>query len=369
MRRPRVARRSLLAVVGVVAVGSLAAVGLGLLPSTSSAADGGASPSASSSPDRRTATVAKKTMTIEETLDGTIGYEGGREVIGNLAGTLTRLPDEGAVIGRGGRLYEVDGKGRAILMYGSRPAWRTLDADASDGADILQLETNLKALGYTRKGDHINRHWDADTTRAVKRWQKAAGLPRDGRVDLGEVVFLAGPIRVTDEPVGLGSRVGPGGVVLQGTSDQRVISVDLAADRADLVAEGDTVTVTLPDGTETQGTITDEGTVATAGDEQPGGGRSTPTITITIGLTDPKASAAYESAPVDVSVVRESRADVLAVPVNALLALIEGGYAVERVEADGSTKLVRVDLGIFQDAWVEIRGTGIAAGDSVVVPS
>ena len=69
------------------------------------------------------------------------------------------------------------------------------------------------------------------------------------------------------------------------------------------------------------------------------------------------------------SVVRETRPDVLAVPVNSLLALLEGGYAVERVAPDGTTKLVRVDLGIFQDAWVEVRGTGIAAGDPVVAPS
>lgn len=308
-------------------------------------------------------------MTIEESLDGTIGYAGDRAIIGNLAGTLTWRPNEGTVIRRGGRLYEVDGKARAVLMYGSRPAWRALDADATDGADILQLERNLQALGYTRKGDDIDRHWDTDTTRAVKRWQKAAGLPRDGRVDLGEVVFLTGPIRVTERPIELGTRVGPGGVVLSGTSDQRAITVDLDADRADLVAEGDAVTVTLPDGSTTKGTITDKGTVATAGADQPGGGQATPTITITIGLDDPKASAAYEAAPVDVSVVRETRSDVLAVPVNSLLALLEGGYAVERVEHDGSSKLVRVDLGIFQDAWVEVRGTGLEAGDAVVVPS
>jgi peptidoglycan hydrolase-like protein with peptidoglycan-binding domain len=356
-----------MAVVVVVAVGAVAAVALGQLPTRSAAADG-AAPSASQAP-RTTATVARKTMTIEETLDGTIGYAGGREVIGNLAGTLTWRPDEGVVIDQGGRLYEVDGKKRAVLLYGSRPAWRTLDSDAADGADILQLERALKALGYTRKGDDIDRHWDADTTRAVKRWQKAAGMPRDGRVDLGEVVFLAGPIRVTERPASLGAPVGPGAVVLSGTSDERVITVDLAADRADLVAEGDTVTVTLPDGSETKGTLIDEGTVATAGDEQPGGSRGTPTITVTIGLDDPKASAAYESAPVEVSVVRQSRPDVLAVPVNALVALLEGGYAVERVAPDGSTKLVRVELGIFQDAWVEVRGTGIAAGDPVVVPS
>lgn len=361
-------RWSVAAVVGLVAVGAVVAVVLGLLPTTSTAADGSAAPSASTTP-RQTAAVEKRTMTIEESLDGTIGYAGGRDVIGNLAGTLTWLPDEGTILRRGGRLYEVDGRNRAILMYGSRPAWRTLDANASDGADILQLEQNLKALGYTRTGDHINRHWDADTTRAVKRWQKAAGLPRDGRVDLGEVVFLTGPIRVTERPSALGSRVGPGGVVLSGTSDERVVSVDLEADRADLVAEGDTVSVTLPDGSVTKGTIADEGTVATAGNDQPGGGQSTPTIKITVSLDDPKASAAYESAPVTVSVVRQTRPDVLAVPVNALLALVEGGYAVERVAADGSTKLVRVDLGIFQDAWVEVRGTGLTVGDAVVVPS
>ena len=59
MRRPRFGRgRSLVAVVGVVAVGAVAAVGLGLLPTRSSAADGaGAAPCASTAPhyhrDRR----------------------------------------------------------------------------------------------------------------------------------------------------------------------------------------------------------------------------------------------------------------------------------------------------------------------------
>jgi peptidoglycan hydrolase-like protein with peptidoglycan-binding domain len=359
-------RRSL-ALLVLVAGGAAIAVGTGILPARSAAAGTG-DPTASTPPPK-TADVARKTMTIEETLDGTIGYDGDREVIANLAGTLTWLPAEGSVLHRGSRLYEVDGRARAVLMYGARPAWRTLDRHAADGPDILQLERNLKALGFTRKGDKIDRHWDADTTAAVKRWQKAAKLPRDGRVDLGEVVFLPGAVRVTERPTALGSRVGPGGPVLTGTSDQRVVTVDLAADRSDLVAKGDKVELTLPDGSTTPGTIAVEGTVATAGAEQPGGGHDTPTIKLTIRLDDPAASAAYESAPVEVHVVRESRADVLAVPVNALLALVEGGYALQRVEPDGSTKLVRVELGIFQDAWVEVRGDGLAVGDHVVVPS
>ena len=58
-------------------------------------------------------------------------------------------------------------------------------------------------------------------------------------------------------------------------------------------------------------------------------------------------------------------------PVNALLALLEGGYAVEVVAADGTTHLVGVETGMFQDGWVEIEvpSGGLAEGDKVVVPS
>ena len=98
----------------------------------------------------------------------------------------------GKVIERGDRLYELDGKRRPILFYGARPAWRTLEDGVDAGHDITQLEQNLKALGYTRKGDAIDTEWDDETTRAVKRWQKATGQTIDGVVELGEVVFLPG---------------------------------------------------------------------------------------------------------------------------------------------------------------------------------
>ena len=65
---------------------------------------------------------------------------------------------------------------------------------------------------------------------------------------------------------------------------------------------------------------------------------------------------------------RSKRKD-LAVPVNALVALLEGGYAVERVADDGSSSLVGVELGIFQDGWVEVRADGLDEGDAVAVPS
>jgi multidrug efflux pump subunit AcrA (membrane-fusion protein) len=93
-----------------------------------------------------------------------------------------------------------------------------------------------------------------------------------------------------------------------------------------------------------------------------------PTIEVTIAVDAPEA-ATYDQAPVEVGIVRQARENVLAVPVNALVALLEGGYAVERVAADGTSGLVGVEPGIFEDGWVEVRGDGLDAGDAVVVPS
>jgi hypothetical protein len=59
---------------------------------------------------------------------------------------------------------------------------------------------------------------------------------------------------------------------------------------------------------------------------------------------------------------------VLAVPINALLALSEGGDAVEVVTA-GTRHLVPVQTGLFSDTMVEVSGSGIAEGTLVEVPS
>ena len=66
-----------------------------------------------------------------------------------------------------------------------------------------------------------------------------------------------------------------------------------------------------------------------------------------------------------VLVEREAARDVLAVPVAALVALAEGGYALERVAADGTTSLVGVEIGTIVDGIVEVTGD-VAEGDTVV---
>jgi hypothetical protein len=84
-------------------------------------------------------------------------------------------------------------------------------------------------------------------------------------------------------------------------------------------------------------------------------------------INDTEATVGLDEAPVDVAIVSDSASDAFAVPVTALLALAEGGYAVEVVD-DGATYLIGVETGLFADGLVEVRGSGLSAGLVVVVP-
>ena len=353
-----------------VGAGTSAAWSAGLLPVGVIAAgnEPAASPSASAR-SGQTAEIERRTLQVTSDLDGTLGYEGDTTIDALLPGTLTWLPSEGTVITRGKRLYEVDGKTDAVLMIGVRPAWRTLGPGVSDGADVRQLEQNLRKLGYGRKLE-VDSHWTDRTTAAVKRWQRHVGLEADGVIDLGEVVFEPTTFRVTEQAAALGSRVGGGAPVLKGTTTKQVVTVSLEADHQDLIRKGDAVTVELPDGSTAPGHVSDVGRVAHAGERGNIPGETSPaTIDVTVTLDDPSAAGSLDQAPVTVKVVTSAHENVLAVPVSALVALLEGGYAVELVEGNGSHRYVPVELGMFADGWVEVTGDGLQAGQKVVVAS
>jgi hypothetical protein len=88
-------------------------------------------------------------------------------------------------------------------------------------------------------------------------------------------------------------------------------------------------------------------------------------VTVTVTVADQPALAA--DAPVEVRLVARERADVLAVPVVALLALDGDRYGVEVVDG-GSVRVVPVEVGLFAQGQVEISGAGIAEGVTVSVP-
>jgi hypothetical protein len=115
--------------------------------------------------------------------------------------------------------------------------------------------------------------------------------------------------------------------------------------------------------------VTSVGKVATTPSNESGPG--TPTITVQITPTNPRATGTLDQAPVQVAITTRTVHNGLVVPVNALLALSGGGYAVEVVNADGTHRLVRVSPGLFDDVseLVQVTGSGLAAGQHVVVPA
>jgi hypothetical protein len=232
----------------------------------------------------------------------------------------------------------------------------------SDGTDVLQLERALRALGHLPRSVRPDRGFDIQTERAIKRWQRAMGVTRDGVLELGEVVFLPHAVRVGELKVALGERVGPGQVIASTTGTTRVVSIDLDAEDQGIVAVGYAVTVELPDGIRTAGPVRSIGSVATA--DQDG----SITVPVSVSLDDATTSGTLDGAPVTVLVVRQSRDGVLAVPVESLLALREGGYAVQVADAGGDTRYVGVTLGLFTDGWVEVTGD-LTEDDRVVVPA
>jgi peptidoglycan hydrolase-like protein with peptidoglycan-binding domain len=151
-----------------------------------------------------TASVTRRTLSESSTVSGTLGYGTTLELYDRLGGTFTWLPSVGAVIGRAGTLWRIDDL-PVVLMYGSLPAYRTLKQGVSDGPDVAELNQNLIDLGFDPYGAIADDEaFGEATATAVKRWQKANGMPETGEVELGRVVFAPGARRVTDVKVTLG---------------------------------------------------------------------------------------------------------------------------------------------------------------------
>ncbi len=282
--------------------------------------------------------------------------------------TFTKLPSVGQVIRRGESLYEIGGQ-PVLLLYGSVQPTRAFTLGMSPGHDVAELNANLQVLGYGQglAGDEFT----AATAAAIRAMQYAHGASATGELLLGSVVFHPGPVRVTSVTPTVGATVMPG-PVLAITSTARQVKVALDASEQGSVKVGDQVTITLPDNQTTPGKITYVSSVATTPSSSGHGGEeeSAPTVEVDATPTDPAATGHLDQAPVNVEITTESVEGVMAVPVDALLALAGGGYAVEVAEGRVH-RLVAVTVGLFDDAEgvVQVSGQRLSAGQRVVVPA
>ncbi len=281
---------------------------------------------------------------------------------------FTMLPEAGAVIRRGQPLYGIDGR-PTLLLYGSGAAWRAFRQGMAPGRDVAQLNRNLDALGYGH--GLAGASFTAATGQAVAALQAARGLAPTGALPLGSIAFAPGPVRVTSVTPTLGQAVQAGPVLVL-TSTRHQVAIELDAAQQSQIKVGDRVVVTLPDNSTTPGIVSQVGKVATTpSSDQGNGGSSTPTIEVDVRLLHEEAAGSLDQAPVSVSITTGSVSNVLVVPVNALLALAGGGYAVEVAGTGGAHHLAAVTLGLFDDAdgLVQVSGSGLQAGLRVVVPA
>lgn len=315
-----------------------------------------------------TATVTRTDLVQTQRVDGTLGYDGHYTVAGSGRAIVTWLPDVGTTLERGDRAYAVGGVD-VPLFYGGTPLYRELSEGVPDGPDVRVLKRNLKKLGH---GDRLadDDHYSSGTADAVRDWQEDLGHEETGTVSPGDALVEPGSVRVTETRGIIGAPAEGELLALSGT--ERVVTVAMPVAQQQLAREGAAVRVRLPGGTTTDGKVTDVGTVADApaADGRQGGtadrddATRNATIAVRVSLTRPEDVGSLDGAPVSVDFTSDRREDVLAVPVPALLALAEGGYAVETPQG----RLVRVRLGAFAQGKVEVSGDGITEGMRVEVP-
>ncbi|MCX4993624.1 hypothetical protein [Streptomyces sp. NBC_00568] len=360
----------------------------------------------------KTVTVASATLSDNLSLDGTLGYGAPRSLHHTGGGRVTWLPAVGATVKRGQAIWRVDDH-PVVLFYGDTPLFRPLDKTGLVGRDVRVIADHLRSLGYdtgaqpaegswvrnptpssspeapaapsalpsspppnaasdapadgeqplpspslikVRKGDAV---LTTSLVAAIKRWQRTQDVDQSGVILPGDALVTTGAVRIGKVLAQVGDETTTDLVSV--TSTRKQVTVPVAASDAGAIRKGARVRVTLPDERRVDGTVDSIGTVVQGNDADTSGQGSNPLdgrITVTVSLGSDNAVQRLNAAPVKVDFPGRTKRGVLAVPVEALLALSEGGYALRTTEG----RLVPVTTGMFAKGMVEVTGPGIRPG-------
>jgi peptidoglycan hydrolase-like protein with peptidoglycan-binding domain len=310
-----------------------------------------------------TAVVELGTLSATESWDGTLDHGAPFTVASGGEGVITRLAGQGETVTRGDELFGLNEQ-PVTLLYGTVPMFRNLGPGDS-GADVEQLQKNLAELGYDDLT--VDGEYGTATAEAVEAWQADIGADPTGMVPRSAVIFKPERGQVDALRSAVGDVVMPGTPVLDITGTDEVVSLEVDVDDRAFFEVDTEVTVVLPGGEEITGTVAATAIVEIASASGPGGETDTESVVeVEITLGD-EAPDEFVDAPVEVVVAVDERTDVLLVPVNALLALAEGGYGLEVVADGGTTSIVPVQTGLFADGRVEIEVNSAEITEGTVV--
>ena len=349
--------------VALVAVMSTAAVWRIASPQQAASQDATESENgASTQRSYSTASVSQGSLATDREFNATVSHGDSWVVTTDADGTITAAREIGELVDFGEELIRIDDK-PVTVAEGSMPMYRELhkvntrhrDVNGKrlklqTGEDVAQLQRFLIAAGFDDDGDlEVDSEFGASTEDAVEDWQEAVGLPVTGRVDTSQLVFESAPVRINTT-----SRVGDRFSALEVTGADTEVLVDTSTRDRSALPVGADVEIDV-NGQASAGTISEQKQVTLTD----GSRVWRTTISPDGGLPDDVATA-------KVTITQTVAQDVLLVPVVALLALSEGGFAVE-VPDGPRTRLVAVEVGEVLDGRAEVSGE-ITEGDEVVIP-
>jgi hypothetical protein len=249
-------------------------------------------------------------------------------------------------------LYTADAQ-PVVALVGTRAMWRDLKVGVADGADVTVLERNLADLGYDVSADD---HFGATTADAVRQWEEDLGRSDpDGTVEPGDVVTVSAPTDVTEQLGQVGESISAGQTLLTLSTTAQVVSAEVDAEDARAWRAGSSVTLQWTDRTTSTGRIA-------------GSDRAEADGAVGVTITGGGSLAAQASgASVDVTLTRQRKTRVLAVPVGAITAGEDGRSPAVQVVTGSQRGLVQVTTGLTSGGWVEISGP-VRVGDEVAVP-
>lgn len=309
-----------------------------------------------------TVAAVRADLVQENVMTGSLAFAGARKLTSSIAGVLTWMPSPRTVLSSGDEMYRIDDQG-VYLLQGRTPAWRKFEEGMSDGPDVQQLEAALADLGYYPYW--VDDHFDENTAEAIEDWQEATDQSETGKIAVGRIQFHRGNIRVVDKAAGLGTPVSVGAPVLEVSANRQTITTKVELSEQSSATKGAKVDITLPDGRTLKGRVSRVGAAEEGTDEN---GVKQTMIPVTVVLTKRSVVKGVPTADVDITFDDTLEKNVLQVPVESLIAVAGGGYAVQ-VVADGETTDVPVELGTFLDGMVEIKKGDVRNGDELVVPS
>ena len=240
-----------------------------------------------------------------------------------------------------------------------------------DATEALAIETAQKAYDDALEAYNEGVDQESELAKAKEELQDLELVSKSETFSPTNAYASKTPLIVGSYINKVGGAVTINGQIYNSSSVGIEVLFWLPAADQDTVTLGESVEIELPTDERTDTTIKFIDQVVT--ETQAGN-----FIQVKLDVLKPEEIDVYDQAPVKVFITTEVSQGVLYVPVNALIALAEGGYAVEIYNGDPESEVfsgepgvdttyVGVEIGVFTDGYVEIIGN-ISEGQLVIVP-